>query len=109
MVSGRIAAKVIQAATTALLAREDTSHVVGSSKGFKHVSTIRLLSREDWNWVSAEHLAFFGSDWFFNDYMEWNLELRVATTFGDALGMQEMGQIFHINQISSNKNNSDSW
>ncbi len=47
MVSGRIAAKVIQAATTALLAREDTSHVVGSSKGFKHVSTIRLLSRED--------------------------------------------------------------
>ena len=35
--------------------------------------------------------------------MEWNLERRVATTFGDALGMQEMGQICHINQISSNK------
>ena len=70
MVSGRIAAKVIQAATTALLA-----------------------------------LAFFGSDWFFNHYMEWNLERRVATTFGDALGMQEMGQICHINQISSNKDN----
>eukprot|EP00435_Cladocopium_sp_Y103_P059696 s347_g21.t1 len=47
MVSGRIAAKVIQAATSAFLAREDTNHLVGSSQGFKHVSTIRLLSRED--------------------------------------------------------------
>ncbi|CAK9000001.1 unnamed protein product [Durusdinium trenchii] len=47
MVSGRIAAKVIHAATSALLARQDTDHLVGSSQGFKHLSTIRLLTRED--------------------------------------------------------------
>eukprot|EP00438_Fugacium_kawagutii_P033285 Skav219614 [mRNA] locus=scaffold628:123788:126015:- [translate_table: standard] len=47
MVSGRIAAKVIQAATSAFLAREDANHLVSSSQGFKHVSTIRLLSHED--------------------------------------------------------------
>lgn len=48
MVSGRIAAKVIHASASALLAREDTDrHLVGCAKGFKHVSTIRLLSRED--------------------------------------------------------------
>lgn len=47
MVSGRIAAKVIHAATSALLARQDTDHLVGSSQGFKHLSTIRLLTREE--------------------------------------------------------------
>lgn len=47
LVSGRIAAKVIHAATTTLLARQDTDHLDGSARGFKHVSTIRLLSREE--------------------------------------------------------------
>ncbi|CAE7355020.1 unnamed protein product [Symbiodinium sp. CCMP2592] len=48
LVSRQIATRVIQALSSALLARPDMDrHIAGCAAGFHHLSSIRLLSRED--------------------------------------------------------------